>query len=163
MRFASRFARIQNIKVMEIILKEDIKKLGYKDDIVAVKPGFGRNYLIPQGLAVLATSANKKVLAENMKQAAHKVEKIKNDALELAAKIGELVLRIEAKAGESGKIFGAVTPLQISDALSAQGIEVERKRINFPTDVKELGEYEVLLDLHKEVKHTVKIEVVGVE
>jgi large subunit ribosomal protein L9 len=148
---------------MDIILKEDVKKLGYKDDVVAVKPGFGRNYLIPQGLAVLATQANKKVLAENLKQAAHKADKIKNDALALAEKIGDLVLVIEAKAGESGKIFGAVTPLQISDSLREKGIEVERKRINFPTEVKELGDYEVLLDLHKEVKHTVKISVVGVE
>ena len=148
---------------MEIILKEDIKKLGYKDDVVTVKPGFGRNYLIPQGLAVLATDANKKVLAENLKQASHKAEKVKNDALALAESIGDLVLTIEAKAGESGKIFGAVTPLQISDSLKEKGFEVERKRINFPKEVKELGEYEVELDLHKEVKHNVKIAVVGVE
>ena len=148
---------------MEIILKEDIKKLGYKDDVVTVKPGFGRNYLIPQGLAVLATDANKKVLAENLKQASHKAEKVKNDALALAESIGDLVLTIEAKAGESGKIFGAVTPLQISDSLKEKGFEVERKRINFPKEVKELGEYEVELDLHKEVKHNVKISVVGVE
>lgn len=148
---------------MEIILKEDIKKLGYKDDVVTVKPGFGRNYLIPQGLAVLATDANKKVLAENVKQASHKAEKVKNDALALAENIGDLVLTIEAKAGESGKIFGAVTPLQISDSLKEKGFEVERKRINFPKEVKELGDYEVELDLHKEVKHTVKIAVVGVE
>ncbi len=148
---------------MEVILKDDIKNLGYKDDLVTVKPGYGRNYLIPQGLAVLATKSNKKVLAENVKQAAHKAEKLKNDALALAEKIGDMVLTIEAKAGESGKIFGAVTPLQVSDALEAKGITVERRRINFPVDVKELGEYEVEIDFHKEVKHNVKIQVVGVE
>ena len=148
---------------MEIILKEDVKKLGYKDDVVAVKPGFGRNFLIPRGIAVLATAANKKILAENLKQVAHKAAKVKNDALELVAKIGDMVLRIEAKAGETGKIFGAVTPLQISDALKEKGIEVERRRIHFAKDIKELGEYEVELDLHKEVQHHVKIEVVGEE
>lgn len=148
---------------MEVILKDDIKNLGYKDDLVTVKPGYGRNYLIPQGLAVLATEANKKILAENVRQASHKAEKIRKDAEALAEKIGDLVLTIEAKAGESGKIFGAVTPLQIAEALEAKGIEVERRRINFPSEVKELGDYEVELDLHKEVKHNVKIAVVGVE
>jgi large subunit ribosomal protein L9 len=146
---------------MEIILREDVKGLGYKDDLVTVRPGFGRNYLIPQGLAVLATESNKKVLAENLKQAAHKAAKIKADAEALAAGIGTANLVIEAKAGESGKIFGAVTALQVSDALKAKGFEVERKRISFADDVKELGEYKVLLDLHKEVKHTIQITVVG--
>ena len=146
---------------MEIILKQDIKHVGYKDDLVTVKSGYGRNYLIPQGLAVLATESNKKVLAENLKQAAHKAEKIKNDALALSEKIGELTLQIEAKAGESGKIFGAVTPLQVSEALEAKGIEVERRRITFQSDIKELGTYGAELDLHKEVKHDISIEVVA--
>lgn len=146
---------------MEIILKEDIKGLGYKDDIVSVKPGYGRNYLIPQKLAILATEANKKMRAENIKQAAHKAEKIKTAALDLAASIGDLVLTIEAKAGESGKIFGAVTPLQVSEALKARGLEVDRKRVYFSEDVKMLGEYKVELDLHKEVKHYVTINVVS--
>lgn len=148
---------------MEIILKEDIKNLGYKDDLVTVKPGYGRNYLIPQGLAVLATKANKKVLAENVKQASHKAEKLKNDAVALAEKIGELTIQIQAKAGESGKIFGAVTPLQVSDALEVKGIEVARRRVNFLSEVKELGSYEVELDLHKEVKHNITIEVVSAD
>lgn len=148
---------------MEIILKEDIKGLGYKDDLVTVKPGYGRNYLIPQGFAVLATVANKKELAENIRQAAHKAAKIKTDAESLASQIGDITLTIEAKAGESGKIFGAVTPLQISDALKAKGFEIDRKRISLLSDVKEIGQYEAELDLHKEVKHNVKIDVVAVD
>jgi len=146
---------------MEIILRDDIKGLGYKDDIVSVKAGYGRNFLIPQKLAILATEANKKMRAENLKQVAHKAEKIKTAAQELAASIGDIVLTIEAKAGESGKIFGAVTPLQVSDALKARGIEVERKRIYFSQEVKMLGEYSVEIDLHKEVKHFVTINVVS--
>ena len=146
---------------MEVILKEDIKGLGYKNDIVKVKPGHGRNYLIPQGLAIVATESNKKVIAENTKQAAHKAEKIKKDALTIAEKIGETVLQIKAKVGESGKIFGAITSLQISDALKDKGFAVDRKRISFKTEVRELGEYVAILDLHKEVKHEVKFKVVA--
>ncbi|SFC84339.1 large subunit ribosomal protein L9 [Flexibacter flexilis DSM 6793] len=146
---------------MEVILKENIKGLGFKNDIVDVKPGYGRNYLIPQGYAVQATESNRKVLAENVKQAAHKVEKIKKDAETLAAAIGEVVLTIPAKVGESGKIFGAVTTLQISDALKALGHEVDRKKISFEGDVKEAGEYFAVLTLHKEVSHKVKFNVVA--
>ncbi|GAA4837323.1 50S ribosomal protein L9 [Algivirga pacifica] len=148
---------------MEIILKTDIKGVGYKNDLVDVKPGYGRNYLIPQGYAVLATEQNKKVLAENIKQAAHKVEKIKKDAEALAASIGELTLTIEAKAGESGKIFGAVTPLQISDALKSKGFEVDRKKIGFTSEVKVLGTYTAVLDLHKEVEHSITVDVVAAQ
>ena len=100
---------------MEIILKTDIAGLGYKNDVVVVKPGYGRNYLIPQGFAMMATPSNRKVLAENIKQAAHKVEKIRQDAADLAAAIGDLNLTIVAKTGDSGKIFGRVTSLQISE------------------------------------------------
>lgn len=146
---------------MEVILKENIKGLGFKNDIVDVKPGYGRNYLIPQGYAVQATESNRKVLAENVKQAAHKVEKIKKDAEALAAAIGEAVLTIPAKVGESGKIFGAVTTLQISDALKALGHDVDRKKISFEGDVKEVGEYYAVLTLHKEVSHKVKFNVVA--
>jgi len=145
---------------MELILKEDIAGLGYKNDVVKVKPGYGRNYLIPQGFAIIANESNKKVLAENVRQAAHKAEKIKKDAEALAEAIGNTVLEIPAKAGESGKIFGSVTTLQISDALKSKGITLDRKKISFLSEVKTLGEYEALLDLHKEVKHKVSFKVV---
>src|SRR5690606_32773546 len=111
---------------MEVILKQDIKSLGEKDDIVTVKPGFGRNYLIPQGFAILATSSAKKVLAENLKQAAFKQEKIKKDAEAIATKLADVKLTIGAKAGETGKIFGAVNTIQVADALKAKGFEVDR-------------------------------------
>lgn len=145
---------------MEIILKTDITGVGYKNDIVSVKPGYGRNYLIPQGFAVMATPSNKKVVAENVRQAAHKVEKIKNDALALAEQIGDMTLTLIAKAGESGKIFGRVTNTQIADALREKGFDIDRKKITIE-DVKTLGEYKATLDLHKEVKHQVNVEVVG--
>ncbi|WP_242922353.1 50S ribosomal protein L9 [Pontibacter liquoris] len=146
---------------MEIILKDDVKGLGYKNDIVSVKPGYGRNYLIPQGLAVIADKSSKKVVAENIRQAAHKAEKIKNDAQELANSIGDITLEIPAKVGETGKIFGSVTTLQVSDALKAKGIEVDRKRISFDQDVKTAGEYTATINLHKEVKHQVRFNVVA--
>ena len=146
---------------MEVILKDDVKGLGYKNDTVDVKPGYGRNYLIPQGLAVIADKSNKKAVAENIRQAAHKADKIKNDAQEIANSIGDITLEIPAKVGETGKIFGSVTTLQISDALKAKGIEVDRKRISFDQDVKTAGEYTASINLHKEVKHTVKFNVVS--
>jgi large subunit ribosomal protein L9 len=146
---------------MELILKEDVKNLGFKNDVVKVKPGYGRNYLIPQGMAVLATPSNIKVMNENLRQAAHKAEKLLKDASDLAASIGDMILEIKAKAGESGRIFGAVTSLQISDALKAKGFEVDRKRITLPNEVKNLGEYEATLILHKQVSHKVKFLVIG--
>ena len=145
---------------MEVILKEDIKGLGYKNDLVTVKGGYGRNYLIPKGLALVASDSNKKQIAENVKQAAHKAEKIKQDAESIATSMGDLVLEISSKAGENGKIFGAVTALQISDALKAKGFEIDRKKITFKTQVKTLGEYEAVLDLHREVQHSVAFKVV---
>lgn len=146
---------------MEIILKEDIAGLGYKNDVVKVRNGYGRNYLIPRGLAVMATDSAKKVVAENIKQAAHKAEKLKTDALSLAERIGDTTLDIYTKAGESGKIFGAVTTLQISDALKEKGFEVDRKRISLKTEVKNLGQYVAILDLHKEVKKEVFFNVIA--
>ncbi|RVU25022.1 50S ribosomal protein L9 [Sandaracinomonas limnophila] len=146
---------------MEIILKTDIAGLGYKNDVVTVKAGYGRNYLIPQGFAMMATSSNLKVLAENIKQAAHKVEKIRQDALDLAASIGELALTIPAKTGESGKIFGRVTSLQISDLLKEKGFDVDRKKISFDSEVKMVGDYAATLDLHKDVKHKITFSVVA--
>jgi len=126
---------------MEIILKQDIKNLGEKDDIVNVKPGYGRNYLIPQGFATLATESAKKVLAENLKQAAFKQDKIKKDAEAIATRLEGVKLSIGAKAGESGKIFGSVNTIQVADALKKEGFEVDRRRITFETDPKFVGEY----------------------
>jgi large subunit ribosomal protein L9 len=146
---------------MEVILKQDMQGLGYKNDLVKVKDGYGRNYLIPNGIALLATDSNKRMLAENTKQAAHKAEKIKTAAIELAAKLGDLTVEIGTKAGETGKIFGAVTSLQVSDALRAKGYDVDRKKIIFKAQPKELGMYAATLDLHKEVKHEIKVSVVA--
>ena len=146
---------------MEVILREDIQGLGYKNDTVEVKPGYGRNYLIPRGMAILASASNKKMIEENIRQAAHKAEKAKKDAVEIADKIGEITLEIKTKAGEKGKIFGAITPIQISEALASKGHQIDRKRISFEQKIKELGEYTALLDLHKEVHHPIKVKVVA--
>jgi large subunit ribosomal protein L9 len=146
---------------MEIILKTDIAGLGYKNDIVAVKAGYGRNYLIPQGFAIMATPSNRKVVAENIKQAAHKVEKVRQDAFDLATAIGEMALTIPAKTGDSGKIFGRVTSLQVSEMLKEKGFDIDRKKISFDTEVKTIGDYAATLDLHKEVKHKIAFSVVS--
>ncbi|MFD1628639.1 50S ribosomal protein L9 [Pseudopedobacter beijingensis] len=146
---------------MEVILTQDVKKLGEKDDIVVVKPGYGRNYLIPQGQAILATESAKKVLAENIKQAQFKQEKIKKDAEATAVKLADVKLSIGAKAGETGKIFGAVNTIQVADALKKLGFDVDRRRITFDSDVKFVGEYKANLNLHKEVKVQVLFEVVA--
>ena len=146
---------------MELILKKDIKGLGYKNDLVDVKPGYGRNFLIPQGYAVMATASAVKQRDENTRQAAHKAEKVKQDAQALADAIGSVKLTIHAKAGESGKIFGAVTQNQIADALKAKGHDVDRKQISINGDVKTLGEYTAEIDLHKEVKKEITFEVVS--
>ena len=146
---------------MEIILKQDIAGLGYKNDTVTVKPGYGRNYLIPQGMAMVASRSNKKMIAENIKQAAHKAEKIKKDAEDIAEKMTDLTLQLGTKAGENGKIFGAITTLQVADALKEKGFDVDRKKITFNTPIKELGDYAVTLDLHREVKPTVNIKVIA--
>jgi large subunit ribosomal protein L9 len=146
---------------MEVILKQDIKSLGYKDDVVRVKDGYGRNYLIPKGFAVLATESNRKILAENIRQAQFKQDRIKNDAEAIAAGIQNVSVSIGAKAGETGKIFGAVNTIQFAEALKKLGFEVDRKRITFETDVKFLGSYVANLNLHKEVKIQVPFEVVA--
>ena len=146
---------------MELILKQDIKNLGEKDDVVNVKPGFGRNFLIPKGYATLATVSAKKVLAENLKQAAFKQDKIKKDADAIAGKLEGIKLSIGAKAGESGKIFGSVNTIQIADALKKEGFDVDRRRITFDTEPKFVGEYIANLNLHKEVKVKVPFEVVA--
>jgi len=146
---------------MEVILTQDIQGLGYKNDTVDVKPGYGHNYLIPQGFAVIASKSNKKKFAENIKQAAHKAEKLQKDAEDIAAKIGDLVIEIGAKAGESGKIFGAVTTLQVAEHLREKGFDIDRKKISFNENIKHLGEYKAEIDLHREVKHEIGIKVVS--
>jgi large subunit ribosomal protein L9 len=146
---------------MEVILKDDVKGLGFKNDIITVKPGYGRNYLIPQGIAVIADKTNKKIVAENIRQASHKAEKLKIDAQAIADQIGDQVFELPAKVGESGKIFGAVTTTQLSDALKAKGIDVDRKKISFDQEVKAAGEYTASVALHKEVKHSVRFHVVA--
>ena len=134
--------------------------MGYKNDTVSVKPGYGRNYLIPQGKAILANTSNRKMIDENIRQAAHKAEKALKDAKALADKMGDLVLEIKTKAGESGKIFGAITTLQVSDALASKKFEIDRKKISFKENIKQLGEHKAILDLHKEVHHEITLNVV---
>ncbi|MBR4843144.1 MAG: 50S ribosomal protein L9 [Bacteroidaceae bacterium] len=145
---------------MEIILKEDIAGLGYKNDIVKVRDGYGRNYLIPQGKAVIATESAKKVLAENERQRAHKLAKIKADAEAQAAKLNGVKVTISAKVNEDGTIFGGVGAAQVAEALAAKGFEVDRKAIAAET-VKAVGEYTATINLHKEVKAEVAFEVVA--
>lgn len=146
---------------MDIILKQDINNLGYKNDIVTVKNGYARNYLIPQGMAILATERNRKILAEEMRQQAHKEEKVRNEAAEKAAVLNGLQLRIPAKASESGKIFGSVNNIQIANAIKeACNLEIDRKQIVLSEDtVKEVGTYKATVKLHKDVKAEVEFEV----
>ena len=146
---------------MEVILKQDVQGLGYKNDVVKVRAGYGRNYLIPNGLALLANHSNKRMMAENVRQAAHKAERLKQDAESLAAKIGDLTIDMGTKAGESGKIFGAITALQVADILKSKGFDIDRRKIIFRESPKELGTYTITLDLHKEVKHEIKINVIA--
>ena len=146
---------------MEIILKEDIIGLGYKDDIVTVKGGYGRNYLIPQKKAVIASESAKKMLAENLRQRAHKLAKIKEEAQALGAKLAGVSLTIGAKTSSTGKIFGSVTNIQIAESLDAQGFEVDRKLISIRETVKEVGSYKATVRLHKEVSVEVAFTVVA--
>jgi large subunit ribosomal protein L9 len=146
---------------MEVILKQDVAGLGYKNDIVKIKAGYGNNYLIPNGFALIANDSNKRLVNENVRQAAHKAAKVKQDAEALAARVGDLTIELKTKAGESGKIFGAITALQISDALKAKGLDIDRKKVVLKESPKQLGTYTALLDLHKEVKHEIKVNVVA--
>ena len=147
---------------MQVILKEDVVNLGYKDDIVTVKDGYGRNFLIPTGKAVIASESAKKVLAENLKQRAHKLAKIKEDAQALAAKLEGVALTIGAKTSSTGTIFGSVTNIQVAEALAKAGFEnIDRKIIYIKESVKEVGSYKAVLKLHKEVSVEVPFEVVS--
>jgi large subunit ribosomal protein L9 len=146
---------------MEIILKEDVTNLGYKGDILKVKDGYGRNFLIPTKKAILATVPAKKMLAEDLKQRAHKLERVKNEAIELAEKLKDIVLSVGAKTSTTGKIFGAVGPIQIADAFEKAGFTVDRKVIVLKDAIKEIGSYHATLKLHKEVTIEVAFEVVA--
>ncbi|WP_227626017.1 50S ribosomal protein L9 [Geofilum rubicundum] len=147
--------------MMEIILKEDVTNLGHKDDLVKVKPGYGRNYLIPQGFAILATSSARKVHAENQKQRAHKLEKMRLEAVAVAEKLEGVKLTIGAKASSTGKIFGSVNNIQIAEALEKEGFSIERKNIVIKDAVKEVGSYTATVKLHREVKVNIDFEVVA--
>jgi large subunit ribosomal protein L9 len=147
---------------MEVILKQEINKLGGADDIVTVKDGYARNYLIPKGLAVQATSSLKKMLAENQKQRAHKEEKIKQEAQVMAEKMKDLKLTIGAKTSSKGKIFGSVNTIQISESLAAKGFEIDRKHILINEDqIKEIGSYTAKIRLHKEVFVEIPFDIIS--
>lgn len=148
---------------MELILKQDINKLGDKDEIVNVKPGYGRNYLIPQGYAILATESAKKVHAENLKQRAHKESKLMSDAEALASKLQDAVIKIEAKTSSTGKIFGSVNSAMIAESLEKQGFNVDKRNITIKGQdtIKELGNYSINIKIYKNVKVNLDVEVVA--
>ena len=148
---------------MKVILKQDIAKLGFTNDTIVVKDGYARNYLIPQGYAIQATAQNEKILAEVLKQKAHKEEKLRTEAEVIAKNIEAASLKLGAKVGTSGKIFGSVNAMQIADALKEQAnIDVDRKKIIVDTEkIKEVGEYTATVNLHREVKASLNFEVVA--
>ncbi|PKP51336.1 MAG: 50S ribosomal protein L9 [Bacteroidetes bacterium HGW-Bacteroidetes-12] len=146
---------------MKLILNENIDNLGFKNDVVTVKNGYGRNYLVPKGLAKMATDSALKMLAENLKQQSVKNKKVKDEAEKTAEKLTKLVLKIGAKAGENGKIFGSINTLQIAEAAEKQGVILDKKLIKLKGDaIKSLGNYEAEVKLHKEVDAIIKFEVV---
>ena len=147
---------------MEIILKQDIDTLGYANDIVKVRDGYARNYLIPQGMAIMATESNRKQLAETLKQQAQKRARMLDEAKVLAQKIEALTLRVAVKANEEGRLFGTVTTQDIADALKAEGIEIDRRIISVEA-IKETGAAEATARLHREVSATIKLNVVAAE
>ncbi|HKJ05940.1 MAG TPA: 50S ribosomal protein L9 [Flavobacteriaceae bacterium] len=149
---------------MEIILKQDVENVGFKDDVVTVKNGYGRNYLIPQGLAVLATSSAKKVLAETLKQRAYKEQKLIDDANKTADAVKELEIKITAKTGDGTKLFGSVNNANVAEALAAEGHEVDKKYIMVEGgNIKRLGKYNTTIRLHREVIIEIPVEVVAAE
>ena len=148
--------------MMEVILKQSLPNLGDADEIVKVRPGYARNYLLPRGYAILATEPMKKVLAETIKQRAHKAQKIKGDAETIAKALENAVVTILAKVSDKGTIYGSVTPLQIADALKKLGFEIERKQVSVDEDhIKTPGNYTAHVNLHKDVKVVVNFEVVA--
>ncbi|WP_027420191.1 50S ribosomal protein L9 [Crocinitomix catalasitica] len=147
---------------MDIILKKNVDKLGYKDEVVTVKNGYGRNFLIPQGYAVLGTESAMKAHTEVMRQKSHKESKIKEECEAVASKLEGLIVKIAAKVGESGKIFGSVNTIGLSDALKASGVEIDRKSLKIVEEpIKEVGIYNAIANLHKEVIKEFQFEVVA--
>ena len=147
---------------MDVLLKNNVDNLGDKDEIVSVKNGYGRNYLIPQGKAVLATESIKKMNAETLRQRAHKAEKVKAEAEKSVAKLEKAKIKVTAKVGENGKIFGSVSNVQVAEALVSAGFEVERKNIKLIGDaIKTAGKYKANVQLHKEISVEIEFEVVG--
>ncbi len=144
---------------MQVILKDYVKGFGDKNDIVTVKNGYGRNYLIPQGLATIATKSAIKMAEENIRQAAHKLEKVKQDAMAISEKMSGLKITVPTKAGSNGKIFGSITTIQLAGSLAERGFEIDKRKISAP-DIKNLGEYKATIDLHKEVTVEIDIEVI---
>ena len=145
---------------MDVLLKKDVERLGSKDEIVTVKNGYGRNFLIPKGLAILATTSIKKMHAETLKQRAHKDEKLKKDASIALEKLTKQTFKVAAKVGENGKIFGSVTSIQLADALNSEGFSIDRKNIKLLTNnIKSIGTYEAEIVLHKEVQGKITFEV----
>jgi large subunit ribosomal protein L9 len=145
---------------MKIILTQDVKNLGHKDDVVVVKDGYGRNYLIPKGMAKLATDGAMKMLAEDIRQRAFKVEKLRKDAEQISAKLNGASVTVKTKAGASGKIFGSVTGLQIANALKEQGYDVDRRKIAVD-DIKNLGTYTADINLFKDITAAITVEVIA--
>ena len=147
---------------MDIILKENVEGLGYVSDLVSVKPGFGRNFLIPTGKAILATESAKKVREENLRQRAHKEAKAVEEANSYATKLASFAIKIGAKVGESGKIFGSVNTIQLAEAINNLGVTVDRKNISIVNEpIKNVGSYEAKVKFHKEVEQSITFEVVG--
>ena len=148
---------------MEIILKQDVANLGHKDDIVEVKNGYAVNYLIPQGMAVMATPSAKKVHAENLKQRAHKEAKLREDAQALAAKLEGVQVTVAAKVSAAGKIFGSVNNIQVAEALVEKGFEIDRRNITIveADKLQEVGIYDATVKCYKDIKATIKVEVVA--
>lgn len=144
---------------MNVILVKDVPGLGFKNDTIKIKNGYGRNYLIPNGFAILANKSNTKSLNEILKQTKNKQEEILNDAKELVKKIGELNIEIPVKVGSEDKMFGSITTIQISKLLSEKGFEIDKKNISFSNKIKSLGEYDVNLTIHKEITHPIKINI----
>ena len=147
---------------MEIILKQDMPNLGHKDDIIAVKDGYARNYLIPRGFAINATKTNRKVHEENLRQRAHKEAQLKDAAIELADKLKDVSITIGAKTSTKGKIFGSVNTIQIAEELEKQGFEVDRKNISIKEElIKEVGKYTATVKLHREVEVEIPFEIIS--
>lgn len=145
---------------MEIILKQDIPNLGHKDDVVKVKEGYGRNYLIPKGFGILATESVKKMHQENLRQRSHKELKLREDAEAVAKNLGSVSLKIGAKTSSTGKIFGSVNTIQIAEALQAMGYDIDRKNITLQEDsIKEIGAYKATVKVYKDIKTEISFEV----